>query len=163
MIVLGSTGSIGKNALSLAGEYGLSVTALACASNYKLLNAQIKDFAPKLVFIKDKKLAKFVKHSRVFCGDIREFLKVCASECDSSKTTLINALVGFGGLVPSKLAQELGFHLALANKESLVAGGAFLDTAKITPIDSEHFGLKFLLSSKLAEPKKLIITASAGQ
>ena len=162
MIVLGSTGSIGKNALSLAGEYGLGITALACASNYKLLNAQIKDFAPKLVFIKDKKLAKFVKHSRVFCGDIKEFLRACASECDSSKTTLINALVGFGGLVPSKLAGELGFHLALANKESLVAGGAFLDTAKITPIDSEHFGLKFLLSSKLAEPKKLIITASGG-
>lgn len=162
MIVLGSTGSIGKNALSLAWEYGLSVIALACASNYKLLNAQIKDFAPKLVFIKDKKVAKNVKHSRVFCGDITEFLRACASECDSSKTTLINALVGFGGLVPSKLAGELGFNLALANKESLVAGGAFLDTAKITPIDSEHFGLKFLLSAKLAEPKRLIITASGG-
>lgn len=162
MIVLGSTGSIGKNALCLAREYGLGITALACASNYKLLNAQIKDFAPKLVFIKDKELAKNVKHNRVFSSDIKEFLKACACECEASKTTLINALVGFEGLVPSKLAQELGFNLALANKESLVAGGAFLDTAKITPIDSEHFGLKFLLSSKLAEPKRLIITASGG-
>lgn len=162
MIVLGSTGSIGKNALSLAREYGLGITALACGSNYELLNAQIRQFSPKLVFIAQKSLAKKIEHERVFCGDIKEFLRACASECDSSKTTLINALVGFGGLAPSKLAQELGFNLALANKESLVAGGAFLDTAKITPIDSEHFGLKFLLQGRLAEPKKLIITASGG-
>lgn len=162
MIVLGSTGSIGKNTLSLAKEYGLEVLALACEKNYELLNAQIKAFAPKLVFIKDKSLAQFVEHKRVFCGDISEFLRACASECDSSKTTLINALVGFAGLLPSKIAQELDFKLALANKESLVAGGAFLDTAKITPIDSEHFGLKFLLAGTLVKPKKLIITASGG-
>lgn len=162
MIVLGSTGSIGKNALFLAKKHGLKITALACASNFELLNKQILELSPKLVYIADPALANKVNHKSVFSGDICEFLVACAGICEAKNTTLINALVGFAGLRPSKKAQELGFNLALANKESLVAGGAFLDTDKITPIDSEHFGLKFLLDNTIATPSRLIITASGG-
>lgn len=162
MIVLGSTGSIGKSTLWLARKYSLNIKALACRSDFALLNEQIREFKPDLVYIQRAEFSKNVEHKRVFSGDIVEFLRACASSCEASKTTLVNALVGFDGLVPSFWGQKLGFKLALANKESLVAGGAFLDTDKIVPIDSEHFGLKFLLANSASEPKALVITASGG-
>ena len=139
MVVLGSTGSIGTNTLNLARKFGLSVEALSCASNYELLNEQIAEFKPKFVCIAEPKFAKFVKHKRVFAGaqGICDMLKECESE------RVVNSLVGFAGLAPSLTAQKLGKKLALANKESLVAGGKFLNTSAIDPIDSEHFGLKF--------------------
>ncbi|MDR1555312.1 MAG: 1-deoxy-D-xylulose-5-phosphate reductoisomerase [Campylobacteraceae bacterium] len=73
---------------------------------------------------------------------------------------LVNALVGFAGLAPTIKASALGYKIALANKESLVAAGKFLSTSNIVPIDSEHFGLWYLLGQK--EPKRLLITASGG-
>lgn len=159
MIILGSTGSIGKNALILAKKFRIQTHALACAKNYKLLNEQICEFRPKLVYIKDSNLAKLVNHDAVFSGDIAKFLKACFSEFGAQK--LINAIVGFAGLKPSVCAQNLGFELCLANKESLVAGGKFLDREKIFPIDSEHFGLRFLLKNA-PKIQNLIITASGG-
>lgn len=159
MIVLGSTGSIGKNALVLASRFNIKIHALACGKNYDLLNEQIEIFKPKFVFIADESLAKFVKHDKVFSGDIEKFLKICYE--NFGKTKLINALVGFAGLLPSKIAQDLGFELCLANKESLVIAGKFLKTKEISPIDSEHFGLKFLLKDK-PDISKLTITASGG-
>lgn len=157
MVVLGSTGSIGTNTLNLARKFGLSVEALSCASNYELLNEQIAEFKPKFVCIAEPKFAKFVKHKRVFAGaqGICDMLKECESE------RVVNSLVGFAGLAPSLTAQKLGKKLALANKESLVAGGKFLDRGAINPIDSEHFGLKFLLANK-TPVARLVITASGG-
>lgn len=157
MVVLGSTGSIGTNTLNLARKFGLSVEALSCASNYELLNEQIAEFKPKFVCIAEPKFAKFVKHKRVFAGaqGICDMLKECESE------RVVNSLVGFAGLAPSLAAQKLGKKLALANKESLVAGGKFLNRGAINPIDSEHFGLKFLLANK-TPVARLVITASGG-
>ena len=157
MVVLGSTGSIGTNTLNLARKFGLGVEALSCASNYELLNEQIAEFKPKFVCIAEPKFAKFVKHKRVFAGaqGICDMLKECESE------RVVNSLVGFAGLAPSLTAQKLGKKLALANKESLVAGGKFLDRGAIDPIDSEHFGLKFLLANK-TPVARLVITASGG-
>ena len=155
--MLGSTGSIGTNTLNLARKFGLSVEAMSCASNYELLNEQIAEFKPKFVCITESKFAKFVKHKRVFAGaqGICDMLKECESE------RVVNSLVGFVGLAPSLAAQKLGKKLALANKESLVAGGKFLDRGAINPIDSEHFGLKFLLANK-TPVARLVITASGG-
>ncbi|NLK67391.1 MAG: 1-deoxy-D-xylulose-5-phosphate reductoisomerase [Campylobacteraceae bacterium] len=157
MVVLGSTGSIGTNALLLARKFNLEIEALSCNKNVDLLNLQILEFKPKFVAIADESLAKDVKHDKVFVGEngILEMLK----ECKSQK--VINSLVGFAGLKPSVLTQKLGKKLCLANKESLVVAGKFLDTKNIKAIDSEHFGLKFLLKDS---PKisKMIITASGG-
>lgn len=157
MVVLGSTGSIGKNTLELARKFGIKIEALSCAKNFELLNAQIAEFKPKFVYIKDPNLAKFLHHDKIFSGEngICEMLQKCQSEL------VVNALVGFSGLVPSIKTQKLGKILALANKESLVVGGKFLDTKKIRAIDSEHFGLKFLLENR-AKVAKMIITASGG-
>ena len=160
MVILGSTGSIGKNALNLCEKFNVEVEALSCAKNVALLNEQILKFKPKFVCVGDEKLAKNVKnieHKNIFFGEagLLEMLEI------SSSKKVINALVGFAGLAPSLKTQALGKKLALANKESLVVGGKFLKTREILPIDSEHFGLKFLLENKTI-PSKLIITASGG-
>lgn len=157
MVILGSTGSIGKNSLKICDEFKIKVEALSCAKNYEILNSQIEKFKPKFVCIQDKNLKDKVNHDKVFCGDdgILEMIR----ECQSS--LFINALVGFSGLMPSIEIQKNNKILALANKESLVVGGKFLKTNEIRPIDSEHFGLKFLLENK-TPLKKLIITASGG-
>lgn len=160
MVILGSTGSIGKNTLALCEKFNVEVEALSCAKNVDLLNEQILKFKPKFVCVGDEKLAKNVKNieaKNIFFGEtgLLEMLEI------SSSKKVINALVGFAGLAPSLKTQALGKRLALANKESLVVGGKFLKTREILPIDSEHFGLKFLLENKTT-PSKLIITASGG-
>jgi 1-deoxy-D-xylulose-5-phosphate reductoisomerase len=96
------------------------------------------------------------KHDKVFAGEenILKVLEDCASEL------VVNALVGFLGLRPTLKAIELGKRIALANKESLVACGAFIDSSKIQPIDSEHFGLWYLMQNKPIN--RMLITASGG-
>ncbi len=170
MIVLGSTGSIGTNALRLAERFDIKVHALACGKNVNLLNEQIAKFKPRFVCVGEKALKSAVKFDgEVFCGEdgIKQLLRACASEfgtqnSQNAKECVVNALVGFSGLNPSIEAQSLGYKLCLANKESLVAGGKFLKTSEIAPIDSEHFGLKFLLKGRESEVKRLLITASGG-
>ena len=156
MVLLGSTGSIGVNTLIVAKRFGIDVEVLVCGSNIKLLNKQIKEHKPKLVVISNAKDIKDVDHDNVLSGEdgILE-----AIECSKSQL-VVNALVGFLGLKPTLKALECNKRLALANKESLVAGGAFIDSSKIQPIDSEHFGLWYLMGDKPV--KKMIITASGG-
>jgi len=156
MIVLGSTGSIGTQTLALCAKHGVAVEALSCQSNATLLNEQIAKFHPKFVTFGGDKSAIDMPEKRVF-GDICEML----SHCESQR--VVNALVGFAGLAPSIMTQRLGKTLYLANKESLVVAGRFLRTREIMPIDSEHFGLKFLLAGhENSEISRLIITASGG-
>ncbi|MCR4941858.1 MAG: 1-deoxy-D-xylulose-5-phosphate reductoisomerase [Campylobacter sp.] len=156
MVILGSTGSIGQTSLKLCERYGVSIEALSCASNVSLLNEQIAKFKPKFVCIKDANLKSKVDCDQVFVGDeLENMLELCQSQ------KVVNAIVGFAGLKASLKTQKLGKTLALANKESLVVGGKFLKTDEILPIDSEHFGLKFLLQNK-NKISRLIITASGG-
>ena len=156
MVLLGSTGSIGVNALVIAKRFGIIVEALCAGKNITLLNEQIEAFRPKYVAISDANDVLHVKHDRVFVGEegIVEMLSLCQSEM------VVNALVGFVGLRPSIESLRLGKRLALANKESLVVAGHLLDTSKITPIDSEHFGLWYLLNGRPIS--RMTITASGG-
>ncbi len=156
MILLGSTGSIGTNTLMLAKKFDLHVETLVAGKNIDLLNRQIEEFNPKYVCIGDNSLKNRVKHEHIFAGQdgMLEAIEKSKSEL------VVNALVGFLGLAPSILTQKLGKKLALANKESLVVAGNLLDTSKIIPIDSEHFGLKYLLGDRT--PVSMIITASGG-
>ncbi|MBE2984042.1 1-deoxy-D-xylulose-5-phosphate reductoisomerase [Campylobacter sp. RM9344] len=160
MVVLGSTGSIGTNTLLLCKRHNINVEAISCGKNVELLNEQISNFSPKFVCVGDEKLrgeVKGISKDKIFIGQegLLDMLEV------SNSKKVVNSLVGFAGLRPSLKTQKLGKKLALANKESLVVGGKFLDTSKILPIDSEHFGLKFLLENK-TKPSRLIITASGG-
>jgi 1-deoxy-D-xylulose-5-phosphate reductoisomerase len=154
--LLGSTGSIGVNSLNIAREFGLSVEVLSANRNISLLNEQIKEFKPKIVVIFDEKLKDEVAHKRVYIG--KEGIKRAISEAKSE--VVVNAIVGYAGLDSTLIALNEGKRLALANKESLVTAGAFIDTTNITPIDSEHFGLWYLLQDKSV--KKMLITASGG-
>jgi len=157
MVILGSSGSIGVNALNICRRFNLEVEALCVNGNIELLNKQIEEFKPRFVAIGDGSKKELVKHNRVFVGvdGILEMLELSLSR------KVVNALVGFAGLKPTLKALELNKDLALANKESLVIAGEFINTTKITPIDSEHFGLWYLLDGS-KKPKKLIITASGG-
>jgi len=156
VVVLGSTGSIGVNTLKVARRFDLSVETLVAGKNIELLNEQIKEFHPKIVCIADKKLINKVNHKKVLYGSVGILEAIEQSKSD----LVVNALVGFTGLAPSVLTQKLGKRLALANKESLVVAGNLLQTSKIIPIDSEHFGLWYLLQNKPI--CSMNITASGG-
>ena len=156
MILLGSTGSIGVNTLEVATKLGMNVEVLVAGKNIELLNSQILKHSPKVVVIADKEDVSKVNHNNVFFGQ-DAILKVIQ---DSNSELVVNALVGFLGLRPTLTSLACGKRVALANKESLVACGNFIDTSKIQPIDSEHFGLWYLMQDRPVS--KMIITASGG-
>ena len=156
MVVLGSTGSIGVNTLEVAKKFNIKVEVLVAGKNIELLNKQLLEHKPKVVVIADKEDVSKVNHTNVFYGN-ESILKVIE---DSSSDLVVNALVGFLGLRPTLTALANNKKVALANKESLVACGNFIDVSKIQPIDSEHFGLWYLMQDKPVS--KMIITASGG-
>ena len=156
MIILGSTGSIGVNTLNIARKFNLNVEVLVAGSNIEVLNKQIEEFKPKKVVIANKVDIVKVNHSDVTFGE-DEILNAIEN---SKSETVVNALVGFLGLKPTLKAIECGKKLALANKESLVVAGKFIDYTNLSPIDSEHFGLWYLIQEKAID--SMTITASGG-
>ena len=158
MVILGSTGSIGTNALEVATRFGIPIESLSAGKNIALLNQQIAAHKLKNVCIADKSDShKLISGNyRLFCGNsgILEMIE------SSQSMLVINALVGFVGLAPSFKILQCGKKCALANKESLVNAGWLLQDSHITPIDSEHFGLWYLLGNRPLH--KLYITASGG-
>lgn len=157
MIVLGSTGSIGVNTLEIAEKFDLNIDILVAGNNIDLLNRQIEKHRPSVVVVGEKSDPARVNHHNVLQGE-EAILEVI--EASQSKL-VVNALVGFMGLRPTLKAIETGKRVALANKESLVAGGAFIDMSMIQPIDSEHFGLWYLNYTE-RPVERMLITASGG-
>ena len=157
MIVLGSTGSIGVNTLKVAKQFDLEIEVLAVGKNIALLNEQLKEFNPKLVIVANKQDIAKVNHTNVKAGE--DAVLEAIENADSN--LVVNSYVGFTGLKPTIKAIECGKKVALANKESLVVAGMFIDTSNITPIDSEHFGLWYLMSEN-REIDSLMVTASGG-
>ncbi len=157
MILLGSTGSIGVNTLEIAKRFNLNIEVMVAGNNIELLNEQLKKFNPKLVIVALVDDISKVNHPNVKAGSdaILEAIE------NSSSNLIVNALVGFVGLSPTLKAIECGKKVALANKESLVVAGKFIDCSYITPIDSEHFGLWYLMDN-FKKIDSLTITASGG-
>ena len=161
MIILGSTGSIGINTLIIAKKLHLEIETLCAGKNIPLLNQQILEFKPKNIVIADKQdIPKITKHfsGKIYYGENG----ILEAILDSKSTLVGNARVGFLGLKPTWYAINAGKTIAIANKESLVGGGEFIDTSKIIPIDSEHFSLAYLLNCTIRPFKNLYITASGG-
>ena len=156
MVLLGSTGSIGLNTLEICRRFHLPVEGLVAGNNLELLQEQIDEFQPELVAIADPDRIHEIRHPRIYAGE-EGILRLLE---ESASPRVVNALVGYAGLAPTLKALELGRTLALANKESLVIAGAFLDRSRIFPIDSEHFGLWYLLNGRPF--RRLVITASGG-
>ncbi len=156
LVLLGSTGSIGVNTLIIAKRYNIHIEALVAGSNIDLLNKQIAEHHPKTVVIANSADKHKVNHPHVRCGN-----QAILDLIETSKSNLIvNALVGYTGLAPTLKATSLGKRVALANKESLVVAGEFIDISLINVIDSEHFGLWYLINERPLS--KLYITASGG-
>lgn len=156
MIVLGSTGSIGVNTLEIAKKYSLNIEVLVAGNNIELLNQQIQQHNPSKVIIANANDISKVIHPNVQAGN--QAILEAISEAKSQ--IVVNALVGFLGLAPTIQAIKCGKKVALANKESLVVAGEFIDAKHLQPIDSEHFGLWYLLQDKKIE--SMTITASGG-
>lgn len=166
VIILGSTGSIGTQALEVADKYPdkFSIVGLCCNASRDIL-AQIEKYSPKCVAVQDGVLAGEIKERfpsvTVYTGS-EGICKVAESSAD----LLINALVGISGLRPTLRAIESGKDVALANKETLVAGGELvmpLAKAKgvdILPVDSEHSAIWQSLTAK--NVYRLLLTASGG-
>lgn len=172
LIILGSTGSIGTQALDVTRLCGFRVKALTANSNAALLEEQAREFMPDKVALADEKAAAELKIRladtpiEVLSG--REGVLECAG-CDAGSVVL-NSLVGMSGLEPTLRAIEAGSKLALANKETLVAGGALVKAAAkengvdILPVDSEHSAIFQSIQGMRdrAELKRVILTASGG-
>ena len=124
--VLGSTGSIGTQTLEIAREYkDIKITALSAYSNIELLEAQAREFKPKLVCVINEDRAADLKVKladtdiKVVSG--RDGLTEAA--CEESAETVVTAVVGISGLEPTIAAIKAKKNIALANKETLVTGG----------------------------------------
>lgn len=171
--LLGSTGSIGVQSLDVVRAQGYEVTALAAGNNVELLAKQVAEFRPELVALRDETQREKLEHlllpysgCRVITG--KDAAHIVAQECDAD--IVLNAIVGIAGLDATLAAAQRGLFIALANKESLVAGGQLVvDTVRqnegmLLPVDSEHSAifqcLQDLNSAKALQ--KVILTASGG-
>ncbi len=168
--ILGSTGSIGTQAIEICDKHGIEIAALAANSNVQLLAQQAKQHNVKTVCIyceqKRSELEKLVDSDvTVLTG--MDGLKQIASM--DGVDIMLNSVVGMVGLVPTLTAIEHGTDIALANKETLVAGGKLvINSAKekgvnIYPVDSEHSAIfQCLQGNKKQQLKGIILTASGG-
>jgi 1-deoxy-D-xylulose-5-phosphate reductoisomerase len=170
--LLGSTGSIGRQTLEVARELGLGVAALTANSSIDLIEAQAREFSPRLAVLYDEAAAKELRRrladtrTEVMSG--MEGLLAAATLEDAD--TVVTAVVGMIGLRPTLAAIEKKKRIALANKETLVcAGELVVDAAdrcgaEIVPVDSEHSAIFQCLQGcrDRGEIKRLILTCSGG-
>lgn len=170
--ILGSTGSIGCQALEVARNLGLTVSGLAAYSNIGLLETQIREFRPQAVAVFDFYAAKELKLSvsdlpvKVLAG----MDGLCEIASLLQADLILNSVVGMVGLKPTLAAIAAKKNVALANKETLVAGGALvMEAAKcqgvsILPVDSEHSAIFQCIQGcrDLRELRRIILTASGG-
>ena len=170
LIVLGSTGSIGTQTLTVARKLGIRITGLAAGSNYKLLEEQAREFMPKSVAMFDEDAAKKLKIAlsdtdiKVFSG--KDGINAVAT---GDGDIVLCAIVGIAGLESTLKAIEAGKDIALANKETLVTGGRLVKQkikekkVKLLPVDSEHSAIfQSLQGAPAGSLKKILLTASGG-
>ena len=172
LALLGSTGSIGQQTLQVARELGLRVAALTARNNVDKLEAQVRQFLPRLAVLYDPAAAQELR-GRIADLDVEvlsgpEGLLAAASMDEAD--TVVTAVVGSVGLAPTLTAIEKGKRIALANKETLVCAGELVMAAaekhgaEIIPVDSEHSALFQSLQGcrDRGEVKRLILTCSGG-
>ena len=170
LILLGSTGSIGVQALEVARKQNIKVTALAAGKNVDLMEAQSREFKPEYAVMHNEEAARELK-IRLKDTDI----KVLSGEkgvCEIAQgrgDTVLNAIVGIAGLRPTMTAINAGKTLALANKESLVTGGELVNKAltetgvKMLPVDSEHSAIfQSMQGAPEGAVDRILLTASGG-
>ena len=172
LALLGSTGSIGKQTLDIVRRRPdeFEITTLTAGSRWESLVEQALEFKPDSVVIANEQHYNAVKEAlskepiKVYAGSDALSQVVTGGEVD----TVVNALVGYVGMLPSLAAVKASKRLALANKESLVVAGEHImrEAAErgvpILPIDSEHSAIFQCLSGEASAPRRVIVTASGG-
>jgi len=172
IVVLGSSGSIGQNALRVIARFPgeLNLFGLSVHRDTDTLLSQVRDFRPTVVCVSDEDKSLAIKSSlptecELYTG--AEGLEALASHPEID--IVVNAVVGFAGLRSTLAAAKAGKRIALANKESMVTGGGLVnrvaaDTgAEIIPVDSEHSAIfQCLKAGGRAEVRRLILTSSGG-
>lgn len=172
--ILGSTGSIGTSALKVieTNPDKYSVSALTAGNNIELLFEQISRFRPKVVAVSDESQAKNLRdrlsgkyETEVLFG-IEGFIQIASL---SDADTVVSAMSGAAGLVPTYEAIKSGKEIALANKETMVMAGSIImnmaekSGVSILPIDSEHSAVfQSLQGHKKEDVRRVILTASGG-
>jgi len=172
VFILGSTGSIGVNTLDVIRLHPkkFEVEGITINKNSTLLEKQIREFNPKVVVIRDEKVADDVR------SRIPQSIELLVGEeglIEATKNSdydiLLSALVGFSGLQPTIEGIKRGKRIALANKETLVVAGEIITglvekfSSEIIPVDSEHSAIfQCFVGEKHKEVKKLLLTASGG-
>ncbi|HEY5132703.1 MAG TPA: 1-deoxy-D-xylulose-5-phosphate reductoisomerase [Candidatus Krumholzibacteriaceae bacterium] len=173
IVILGSTGSIGRSALEILerarGEF--AVVGLAAGNNLEELARQLELFPEARFSLRDGAAVDALVRANGLCGGRSAGFGeegIDALIRETKPDLVINALVGISGLVPTIAALEFGCTVALANKETLVAAGELVsrfvagDPARLIPIDSEHFSLSRCLRAYRDETVEIILTASGG-
>ncbi len=170
VLILGSTGSIGEQALDVVERSeSLVVAGLSAQGNWERLAEQTREYGPKTVALADPDAAAragaALDEVTVLAGDEGVIGLIDATQPD----IVLNAVVGIAGLGPTIATLSAGIDLALANKESLVAGGDLVMTlaeatgARILPVDSEHSALHQLIENQPpGNVERLVLTASGG-
>lgn len=168
ILLLGATGSIGLQTVDVIEQHPDQFCLVGIAAGHQVNVMQsIIDKHPNIQVagIADQTKADVLKNVKVFSGE--DAMIQCIQNCDYD--LLVNAVVGFRGLKPTLESLEKGKDVALANKESLVAGGVLVrqtlerTNTKLYPIDSEHSAIfQSLQGNKTEDVKRLIITASGG-
>lgn len=173
LVILGSTGSIGEQALDIVREHPdrFRVLAISCNSSWEQLSQQVEEFKPKYALVCNEQVHKGYKerlkgsHTELLCGSDDLLSLATLSEAD----VILNGLVGFAGFEPTMKALKAGKKVALANKESLVVGGEIINDLlqdrreQLIPVDSEHSAmLQCLVGEPIEKIEKLVITASGG-
>lgn len=172
LVILGSTGSIGTQALEIVRQHpdSFSILALSANTNSELLAEQINEFKPKHAVICNHEcyadLKSAVRIQTELSSGAEHLLNVCELE---EADIVLNSLVGFAGFHPTHTALKAGKRVALANKESLVVGGKLINTllaesgGELIPVDSEHSAmLQSLVGENPSTIEKIVITASGG-
>ncbi len=172
IMILGATGSVGRQAIDVAKKQGIRVTALAAGKNYQQVAEDARALQVTAAAMSDERAAAALSLAladtsiRVYSGE-EGILQMIAE--DTEATFAVNAILGCAGLLPSLAVLSAGKNLALANKESLVVAGELVmglareKNLAVTPVDSEHSAIfQALRAGCKQEIKRLILTASGG-
>ena len=171
MVILGSTGSVGEQAIDVARKENVKVSALSAHSNVKRVEEQAREFKVDYCAMADEAAAKELKikladtNIKVFSGS----KGICDMIAVAEGNVAVNSIIGEAGLEPTLAVIESGKRLALANKESLVVAGDIVMSAakdkgvEIIPVDSEHCAIfQCMKAGASKEVKKILLTASGG-
>ena len=171
MMILGTTGSVGEQAIDVARATGAKVTGISANRNIKRTEELARELSVECVAMADESAALEMK-TRLADTDIKVYSGsngICEMIRDTENDVVLNSIIGEAGLLPTLAVIDSGARLALANKESLVvAGDIVMARAKekgvdILPVDSEHSAIfQCLHSGKDVEVKKILLTASGG-